>query len=84
MPSSLHSHSTILNFINLASLFIRSSSKAWNLFIYKVEKNGNLNIQFDSFLSQLQTGLIPNIGVPMEEISLKLVNLGMEMLNIEI
>ena len=43
----------------------------------------NLNIQYDSFISQFQNGLIPNIGVPIEEISLKLINLGMEMLNIE-
>ena len=44
----------------------------------------NLNIQYDSFISQLQNGLIPNIGVSIEEISLKLINLGLEMLNIEI
>ena len=44
----------------------------------------NLNIQYDSFISQLQSGLIPNIGVPIEEISLKLINFGLEMLNIEI
>ena len=43
----------------------------------------NLNIQYDSFISQLQSGLIPNIGMPIEEISLKLINLGLEMLNIE-
>ena len=43
----------------------------------------NLNIQYDSFISQLQSGLIPNIGVPIEEISLKLINLGLEMLKIK-
>ena len=59
------------------------NNEALKLANIKLQLN-NLNIQFDSFLSQLQTGLIPNIGVPMEEISLKLINLGMEMLNIEI
>ena len=44
----------------------------------------NLYIQYDSFISQLQSGLIPNIGVPIEEISLKLINFGLEILNIEI
>ena len=43
----------------------------------------NVNLQFETFLSNLNNGLIPNLGVSLEEISLKLINLGIEMLNIE-
>ena len=39
----------------------------------------NLNIQFDTFLMQLQSGLILNMGMQIEEISLKLLNFGLEM-----
>ena len=58
-------------------------NEALQLMNTKLQLN-NLNIQFDPFLSQLQNGLIINIGMQIEEISLKLLNLGLEMLNIEI
>ena len=44
----------------------------------------NLNIQFDTFIAQIQNGLIINIGMQIEDISLKLLNLGLEMLSVEI
>ena len=50
-------------------------NEALQLMNTKLQLN-NLNIQFDTFLSQLQSGLIINIGMQIEEISLKLLNLG--------
>ena len=57
------------------------TNEALKLQNIKLQLN-NLNMQFDSFLSQLQNNSIPNIGTQIEDISLKLFNMGLEMLNI--
>ena len=59
--------------------FMNEALKLMNI---KLQLN-NLNIQFDTFLAQLQNNSVINIGASIEEISLKLLNLGLEMLNIE-
>ena len=57
------------------------TNEALKLQNIKLQLN-NLNMQFDSFLSQLQNNSIPNMGTQIEDISLKLFNMGLEMLNI--
>ena len=49
-------------------------NEALKLMNIKLQLN-NLNIQFDTFITQLQNNLIMNVGMPIEEISLKLLNL---------
>ena len=58
-------------------------NEVFNLNKLKSQLN-NLNIQFDTFVKKLQIGIILNMGIQFEEITLKLLNLGLDMLNIEI
>jgi len=53
-------------------------NEVFNLNKLKSQLN-NLNIQFDTFVKKLQIGIILNMGIQFEEITLKLLNLGLDM-----